>query len=330
MSKKSGKNKCRRKSCLPAVGLIGAVTALAGATAYGVTKMLVNTALDRDPPKLMQNSNNLISGSPADPEFDAFVAQKDKELREMPHEDVEITAADGIKLKGHWYHKEGDKRVILAMHGWRSSWTKDFGAIADFFFANDCSVLFAEQRGQNDSGGEMMGFGLVERFDCFSWASYLAEKTDGELPIYLAGVSMGAATVLMTAGFDLPNEVHGIIADCGFTSPYEIWKHISTKNLHIPFRLKGHLANALCKKKISMAADDYSTVEALKNASVPVLFIHGTADKFVPVQMTFDNYAACASEKRLLLVPDAGHAMSYLVDKQSYENAVTSFFRDFD
>ena len=46
--------------------------------------------------------------------------------------------------------------------------------------------------------------------------------------------------------------------------------------------------------------------------------------------MTFDNYAACASEKRLLLVPDAGHAMSYLVDKQSYENAVTSFFRDFD
>lgn len=107
MSKKSGKNKCRKKSCLPAAGLIGAVTALAGATAYGVTKMLVNTALDRDPPKLMQKSNNLISGSPADPEFDAFVAQKGKELREMPHEDVEITAADGIKLKGHWYHKEG-------------------------------------------------------------------------------------------------------------------------------------------------------------------------------------------------------------------------------
>ncbi len=318
------------KKALKAAGFLAGTAAVAGAAAFTVTKILVDTALDRDMPRVMKNSDNLISGSGTDPEKIESALKKGDELEAMPHEDVEITAADGIKLKGHWYHKEGDKRVVIAMHGWRSSWKKDFGTCAEFFLENDCSVLFAEQRGQNSSGGDSMGFGLVERFDCLSWIDFVRKATSGTLPIYLAGVSMGAATVLMTAGFDLPKEVHGIIADCGFTSPYEIWRHVTERNLHLPFGLKGKMANLICKMKIDMSADEYSTLDAMKNATVPILFIHGMDDHFVPVDMTFKNYAACKSQKRLFLVPGADHAMSYVTDRAGYERVVKNFFEDFD
>ena len=172
------------KKALKAAGFLAGTAAVAGAAAFTVTKILVDTALDRDMPRVMKNSDNLISGSGTDPEKIESALKKGDELEAMPHEDVEITAADGIKLKGHWYHKEGDKRVVIAMHGWRSSWKKDFGTCAEFFLENDCSVLFAEQRGQNSSGGDSMGFGLVERFDCLSWIDFVKKVTSGTLPIY--------------------------------------------------------------------------------------------------------------------------------------------------
>lgn len=317
-----------RRKILKIAKISSTAAILAGTASFLVTKLLVDTALDREAPKFFKIPGSLISGSPADKDLAKIIEQKAEELALVPHREVEITAPDGIKLKGHWYHRQTDKRAVVAMHGWRSSWKKDFGSCYKFFLDKDCSILFAEQRGQNSSEGSSMGFGLTERFDCIEWAKFVQKNT--RLPIYLAGVSMGATTVLMASGLDLPKRVKGIIADCGFTSPYDIWKHVSENNLHIPFGLKGIFANALCRKKINMPADGYSTLKALKKATVPVLFIHGTDDKFVPVEMTYENYAACSSQKRLFLVPGAGHGMSYPTDPSGYETAVSNFFEDFD
>ena len=129
-------------------------------------------------------------------------------------EGVEI---DGTRLVGHYFRTEGAKRTVIAFHGWRSAWYRDFAMIYDFWFKNDCSVLFVEQRGQKGSSGDYMGFGLLERFDCQSWVNYLTAREDTVTPLYLAGISMGASTVLMASGLNLPDCVHGILADCGFT-----------------------------------------------------------------------------------------------------------------
>ena len=141
---------------------------------------------------------------------------------------------------------------------------------------------------------------------------------------------MGAATVLMAAGLDLPSNVHGIIADCGFTSPHAIWKHVANNNLHIAFGLRGAIADEMLKQKIQMGSDEYSTVEALQSSTIPVMLIHGTDDHFVPVEMTYENYKACAGPKRLLIVPGADHGMSYFVEKDRYEEEIKRFWRDFD
>lgn len=139
---------------------------------------------------------------------------------------------------------------------------------------------------------------------------------------------MGGATVLMASDLWLPEKVKGIIADCGFTSPDAIWRHVVKNNLHLGFRLKSVIANSICKHKLGMGSSSCTTVDSLKRAKVPVLFIHGSDDKFVPVEMTYENYKACRSEKSLLIVPGAGHGMSCYVEPEKYQKAVREFWEE--
>lgn len=294
-----------------------------------LSKALVKLAIGRGTPAKIEQSKKKASGGGEHLKaLEDMKAMSDK-LESSGLETVEITAFDGITLVGHYHKAQNPKRVIVAMHGWRSSWSRDFGAIADFWHDNDCSVLYCEQRGQNASGGVYMGFGIVERYDCLEWVNYINEITEAKLPVYLAGVSMGAATVLMTSGLSLPNSVHGIMADCGYTSPRDIWYHVVQENFHIPYRF---VASDIDKayKQITQAESSYSCEDALKNCKVPVLFVHGSADSFVPVEMTYKNYMACASEKELLIVPGANHGMSYLVEKGKYEKASKDFWNKYD
>ena len=312
-----------------ASGLLLGAAAVSGAVSYAIAKKLVAMALDRG--VQLPTSRAHISGEPAQLAFANLREKAAEELESKPGETVEITARDGIKLVGHWRTCPNARRVLIAMHGWRSSWSRDFGLLAEFLEKNGCSVFYAEQRGQNNSGGEYMGFGLTERFDCVNWIDWVNEKTGGTLPIYLCGVSMGASTVLMTSAFALPDNVHGIIADCGYTSPQAIWKHVAQTNLHVTYDewLSG-IIDEMCKERIHFSSTDYSCTQALADSHVPVLFIHGTDDTFVPVEMTYENYKACVSPKRLLVVPGAGHGMSYVVDRKLYEQAVLQFWHDFD
>ena len=315
--------------------LIGAGIATAGAAAFGLihhytTKYLMRLALDREGPKSAAKDKEKMMSSGDLSETVASIMEAAQTLEAIEHEQVEITAHDSTTLVGHWYYPENAKRIIVAMHGWRSIWSQDFGMIAPFWFDNDCAVLFAEQRGQGNSGGDYMGFGLLERCDCLDWINWVNERTEGRLPIYLGGVSMGATTILMTTGFELPENVKGIVADCAFTSPHAIWKHVVENNFHLPYGLYSRAAKDICEKRIQVSSDSYSTTEALANCKVPVLFIHGTDDNFVPIEMTYKNYKACVSDKRLFIVPGAEHGMSYLVDKDGYETAVKQFWNDYD
>ena len=315
------------KNILIATGIVSSTAAL-GAIYYASAKQFMKIALDREEPKQITKGKDIISGSEEISKIAATVMDAAAKLENMGFEEIHIQSHDGIDLVGHWYCPKSPKRVIVAMHGWRSSWSQDFALISPFWMENNCAVLYAEQRGQGSSGGEYMGFGLLERHDCLRWINWANEKTESKYPVYLGGISMGATTILMTSGFDLPKNVKGIVADCGFTSPHAIWRHVAKNNLHIPYGMYSAIANDLCKKKIQVGADEYSCIDALKNSTVPVLFIHGTDDKFVPVEMTYENYKACVSPKKLLIVPGAEHGMSYLVDKESYEEAVKNFWNE--
>ena len=318
------------KKIVTAAGIAAGTAAVASLYAYVTIKALIDTALDREMPKVMEKADKRISGEKSSDEFTNRMESASESLAVQPNETVEIIAHDGEKLVGHYFPCEKPERVIIAFHGWRSSWHRDFGMISDFWYKNNCSVLYVEQRGQNNSSGEYMGFGLTERYDCRDWANWAAERFGPEMPLYLTGVSMGATTVLMAAGLDLPASVRGIAADCGFTSPQAIWKHVAEDNLHLNFRLRSAIADAIYKQRLMVGSGSCSTLDALRITKIPIMLVHGADDHFVPVKMTYENYTACTAPKDLLIVPGADHGMSYFMEPEKYENAVKAFLAKYD
>lgn len=319
-----------KKKAVQVAGALAGISALTAAVSYLNTRFFIHAALDREMPKAMNRSHDLISGSKRSEAFKTFRSSAAQALLEADTQTVTITARDGISLVGHWYPCENPKRILIAAHGWRTTWNRDFGMVAPFLHQHNCSILFLEQRGQNSSGGDYMGFGVTEQFDCLDWVDYVLSEKSQTLPIYLFGISMGGATVLMASGLPLPEAVHGIIGDCGFTSPDAIWEHVVKDNLHVPYFPHRAAAGRLYRKRNHIDPFGYSALDALSRTQVPVLLIHGEADSFVPVEMAYENYNACASPKRLLTVPEAGHVMSYYVDPERYEAALLNFWQDFD
>ena len=329
--KENGGMKKTSKLLLTGAGVAAGMAAM-GAATYASTKLLVQVALDRQEPKIanMEKAKNHLRGYKDCGIFFDRMAASGKKLKAAPHQTVTIQSYDGYHLVGHWFPVPNPHRILIAMHGWRSSWWSDFGIVADFWKEKQCSVLYAEQRGQGSSGGDYMGFGMMERHDCIEWIKWVNGQVKHRLPVYLVGVSMGASTVLMTADMDLPDNVRGIIADCGFTSPHDIWKHVAQRNLHLPYSIHGGVAERLCQGKIHMSPKACSTLDTLKNSKVPVLFAHGTDDHFVPVEMTYQNYQACAAPKELLIVPGADHGMCYYREPEKYQYAIEKFWQKYD
>lgn len=319
-----------RNALMGAAGAVLCAAVIRRGLSNAFDRNMVGTALDREEPKAMQKMKERVKGEAGDmEEIMAFCVKLQHRLEQRCHQVVRITGHDGTELVGHLFRAANQKRVVVAMHGWRSCWARDFGPVADFLRENGCTVLYAEQRGQGESGGEYMGFGMIERFDCLEWVKWLNANGFSDCPLYLAGISMGATTVLMTAGFpELPENVVGVLADCGFTSAKAEWKYISENNLRIPYDRRRRHVEALCRKRIELTPDAYTTLDAMKTCRVPILFVHGEADTFVPVEMTLQNYEACQSPKKLLLVPGANHGMSYFLDRDSYEAAVKQFFQE--
>jgi len=241
-------------------------------------------------------------------------------------ERVEIKSFDNLKLFGHIIEAKEPVRIIIAVHGWRSSWKREFGLISDFLEREKCTVVYTEQRSHWESEGKFITFGKYERCDIVSWLDFVREKYP-HLPVYLYGVSMGATSV-MTAIPSAGDKVSGIIADCGFTSADDIWRNVIAEQNKMVY--DSRKINRLFRNKTKLSSDCPSTVECLKQSHIPILFIHGSDDNFVPVRMTEENYEACISPKKKVIINGGKHAKNYYASPEVYENELVEFFEKYD
>lgn len=260
-------------------------------------------------------------------EYIKIIHSVKEKFLQRPSEHVTIRSRDGLTLHGDLFLSENpSKRTVILCHGYTSCGMNDCPTMAEYFMERGYNALIVDHRAHGKSEGQYVGFGILDRFDCLKWIEYVIGRLGNDSEIVLYGVSMGASTVLMASGSDeLPGNVKAIISDCAFTSPYDVFKHILKRDYHLPPRPIMDINERMCREKAGYGFRDYSTLDAVKKAPCPILFIHGKEDKFVPTDMTLKNYEACTGEKRLLLVENAGHAASLYENKELYENTVTEF-----
>ena len=259
--------------------------------------------------------------------YSAEARQMISDALEIPYKEAVVTSYDGLRLFGKCYIASADAPWLIMLHGYRSGAERDFCGGLKFGIDSGFNVLLVDQRAHGKSEGKCLTFGIKERYDCLTWINYVISQAGGSCKIALYGMSMGAATVLMAAGSGLPKNVACIVADCGYTAPKAIIKKV-IREMHYPVfptyalvRLGGMLFGGF-------DIEEYSAVQAMEKCDIPVLFIHGDDDRFVPCDMGRENHRHCRAEgKKLLIVPNAGHGMSYMSDKRAYLGTVSEFLK---
>lgn len=248
-----------------------------------------------------------------------------KEVRNLPCEKVHIKSFDSLDLYGNYYeHKKGAPLEIM-FHGYRGNVERDLCGGVQRAFSLGRNVLIVHQRAAGESGGNIISFGINESRDCLSWIDFAISKFGKDVKIVLTGISMGAATVCIAAGYDLPKNVVGVLADCGYTSASDIIKKV-IKQRKMPVFIVYPLIKLSAKLIGKFDLESVSPVESVKKAKVPIIFIHGDDDRYVPHYMSVQNYEACVSPKQMVTVKGAGHGMAYLLDEQGYLDALSEFF----
>ena len=246
-------------------------------------------------------------------------------LRDHNAQDVACRSFDGLTLRGKWIPADHPKATIILFHGYKTHYIHDFAGIFSLYRSIGLNLLLVRQRSHGESEGKYITFGVRERKDAISWVEF-HNRTHGMDNVFLGGMSMGASTVLFAAGEDLPPNVRGITADCGFSSPAEIMSHIIRQDYHLPPKLVMPLMEVWARTLGGFSLYECSTRETLARSKTPILFIHGTADTFVPCSMSQSGYACCASPREIHLIDGAGHGRAYLFEPERLTKALVDFF----
>ena len=264
-----------------------------------------------------------FDGNGRDPYHDPREKGK-RYLDSLQGTDVWIVSEDGLKLHGLYIQKQQAEKSVLCAHGYRGTAYGDFAGCAEILIHENCNLLLIDERGCGKSEGEYITFGVKEKKDILQWTTWLNEHSS--LPVYLYGVSMGSSAVCLCADHPMKN-VHGIIADCGYSSAYKIMTDCCKRWFHIPGYPMIWFVDfwSIVIAHAPLFTADVKKV--LSHASVPVLFIHGTDDDFVLPENGRINYKACASEKELVWIKGAGHAVCSLHDPVTYQKALHAFFQ---
>lgn len=242
---------------------------------------------------------------------------------------VEVIAKDGIILRGTEYiiDEHSDKWTIV-LHGYHSN-PDSVLSIGMHFSEKGYNVLIPSMRASNDSEGQYIGMGWLDKDDLQCWINLIIEQNDNA-EIILHGSSMGAATVLMASGDELPSNVKAIIEDSGYTSVWDIFASEAKARFNLPtfpiLNMFELVANIRAKYDIKEA----SAVEQVKKSNVPILFIHGDSDDFVPEYMCEELYEAANCRKDKLIIHNAGHTESRHKEPDTYYNKIFDFLENIE
>jgi fermentation-respiration switch protein FrsA (DUF1100 family) len=256
----------------------------------------------------------------------AWEAERQSEFKARGAEELEITSIDGLKLRATLV--PGDKRVMVLVHGYRGR-AMMMAGYAQAYLNKGMSVLMADARAHGRSEGRYIGWGWPERLDYMKWIELLIQRFGPDVRIAMHGVSMGAATVMMTSGEALPPQVKFFVEDCGYTSLYQELRYQLRRSYHMPPFPVLYAAALYSRLFAGVGFQRASALKQVAKNRRPMLFIHGDKDDTVPCDMAWALYRAAGGPKRLFIVLDAGHAWAMERDQDgAIQRAIDKLIED--
>lgn len=256
-----------------------------------------------------------------------LIQQKALERARFSHKAVSIRAFDGILLRANLYPNRYSDRFVILVHGYHSSAAWDFASSFEMYYRAGYSILALENRGHG-SEGRYIGYGALDQKDVRSWMDWLVAGNGEAIRIALAGVSMGAATVMMAGSNYAIPQLKCVIEDCGYSNLVEL-VHYLVHNRKVPAFLLTAFASLWCKLLAGYFFSDAIPERDLKKCSTPMLFIHGTADTLVPYRMHKRVYEACAAPKEIAIFEGSIHGESSFREPERYEKLAVGFLEKY-
>jgi fermentation-respiration switch protein FrsA (DUF1100 family) len=248
------------------------------------------------------------------------------EFEKLPKEEVEVKTTDGLSLKGIFIEKfKESKKIIIIVHGYNLAFPRSL-QFMEMFVNEGFNVLINDQRGHGRSEGKYATYGYYEKYDLDLWVNWAIKKIGEDAVIGLHGQSMGGATVLEYASIN--KYVKFIIADCPYSDAWQLMKHQFRKLNHVPVFPFAFITDYRLKKRAKFSFKDVSPINAIKNKDIPIMFIHGAEDNFVPTYMSKEMYSVKQGYKKLLIVEGAAHANALFTNKELYEKEVNNFIKE--
>ncbi len=309
---------------LAALGIIVGVMIFAGFLTFkrfvGRQKKEANMADIRFVPQLGETYNDYV----------AFTKDKQNYINTLEKKEYIIDGIDGIKLKGFYFPaKEDSKVTIICSHGHKSTCFNDFAGILPFFNHKNYNVLFTVSRAHLGSEGKYMTLGKKESKDLVRWTEFIDDQNPGQ-NIFIYGASLGAVNAMILTGLDyIPSSIKGVVSDSGYSRAYDFLLY----QMRHEYKLSPYptipIANWFAKRIAKVNFKKPSPIESVKESTLPILFIHGNKDQFVPTYMGDACYRACSSPKKLLTIDNASHMQAYFINPEKYEEAFADFVSEY-
>lgn len=301
-----------------ALGAAGTVAAalLAEAVIHGYLDIMYKETIPQTLIKRIANRN----GTAGMDEFARFTDESCKWIAKQNIEIIDRQNCRGYNLKGYYLPAQTDSKCFVVFaHGYRSDHLGDPANFERYYHEKGFNFFSVDHITAGDSEGDFVGFDYFEAMDLLDWIYYLINRFGDDIKIVLHGVSMGGATVCKMAS-RVPSQVKLIISDCAYTSANDQFAKVAS-NAGIkkitPAILK--LFNSINIRLARYDLNQTDVRDSVKNAKAPMLFVHGRADDFVPVEMCYELYELCGSDKEILIVEEAYHAQSIMVDGDAYK-----------
>lgn len=305
------------------VSIISGVILLLAMILSGAGMYFYKTAVFRQRKEFLRDNPDLTSGTSGE-----TWGMGKEWLSKRDCERINLKGYKGFNLCGYYLAAPSPTaKTAILVHGYTSK-GKDMAAFAHYYYGElGFNVFMPDCRGHGESEGDYIGFGWHDRLDIMKWIDYITEKVGQDAQIILHGISMGGATVLMTSGEKLPPNVKCIISDCAYTSVKGILGYQMYRMYKLPNFPLIHITSLICKLKSGYFFSEASALAQVEKCKIPVLFIHGSEDKFVPTEMVYQLYKAANCDKQLFIVNKAGHGDSFWIDTEGYKQQVEGFLK---